>query len=102
MRCRRSRNCAVRSGTVTKEVVCDEHGTAYATFVCRHLLGGNALGFEQGEEDPEQARPDAWCAECERYRIEHDGWSDDVPPPAGIALVCHRCYDRIKAANEAA
>ena len=86
--------------SIAEHLICDEHGPAYEAFVCRHLLGASDLGFEQSEDVPDQARPDAWCGDCERYRVENDGWSDDVPPPVGIAVVCHHCYDKIRAANE--
>jgi hypothetical protein len=81
------------------EIVCDEHGLAQEAFLCRHLLTGTGLGFEEGDEVPGEGR-EAWCHECERYRVSHGGWSDEVPPPAGTALVCEHCYGRIKALNE--
>lgn len=80
-------------------VHCEEHGESQATFVCRHLVHGMGLGFYTAD-DPDSARPDAWCGACERLRVQHGGeWPEDVEATLGATLQCAGCYDRARVRN---
>lgn len=86
-----------------KLIHCDEHGEQQATFVCQHILqtlkDGRPRGFWTSD-NPENPRPDAWCAECETKVQETGGeWNDESEAFAGISLLCGACYDRAIAIN---
>lgn len=91
-------------GDSTFEVHCGQHGAQPATFVCQHLARsirtGVAVGFHVSGENPGTERPDAWCNDCERIRVDEGGeWNDRSETFAGITLLCGRCYDRAHAIN---
>lgn len=84
-----------------KKVECDTHGTADATFLCQHLVGGEGLGFNLGY-DPENLDalcPDAWCDECEKVLDAEGGWNNESEEFAGIKLLCSHCYEDIREKN---
>ncbi|MBN1314785.1 MAG: hypothetical protein JXA42_04935 [Anaerolineales bacterium] len=84
----------------TIQVICEIHGKSHATFICQHLLHGYDLGFYHGENknDP---RPDAWCADCDRFLLENGGvWNDVTENFAGVTLLCAGCYDIVRERNE--
>jgi hypothetical protein len=82
-------------------VECAEHGERDAAFVCQHLPGGEAAGFNWGadEENPDGLWPDAWCDACERVRISEGGWTDRSEAFAAVRLLCDRCYETARARN---
>ncbi|MHC4234794.1 MAG: hypothetical protein ACYSUQ_06735 [Planctomycetota bacterium] len=87
--------------TRTGTVECAEHGTKQATFVCQHIFQGLRDGRMVDffwAEDPDNPRPDAWCAACEE-RVQSTGgeWTDESEAFAGVTLLCGACYDRAKA-----
>jgi hypothetical protein len=77
-----------------QQVECPQHGVRDATFVCRHLMKGRGLGFNQGfdEEDPDAVFPNAWCDSCEAVRREAGGWTESAETLATIVLICSSCY----------
>lgn len=79
----------------TETVECGEHGLSYATFVCRHLAHGSGRGFFYND-DPDDSRPDAWCAECDAVMMADGGWNEENEKSAGITLLCAGCYDQAK------
>jgi hypothetical protein len=81
---------------------CERHGDMQETFVCEHLLYGSELGFCTDSESESNPRPDAWCSNCERLRIEHGGWNDQSEALIAVKLVCGGCYDEIKKRNATA
>lgn len=83
------------------KIQCDTHGETSAAFVCQHLLGGFALGFNTGvdPEKPDAMCPDAWCDDCEGRVSEAGDWTDDLVKEADIKLVCMLCYANIRAKN---
>ena len=83
------------------EIDCREHGTARATYVCRHLPAGRGAGFHQALDpgDPETRFPDAWCDACERVRDEEGGWNERAQARAGLQLLCSSCYLRARLLN---
>lgn len=42
----------------------------------------------------------AWCSECEKVRIEYDGWNEESEKFAGIKLICENCYFELKNFNQ--
>ena len=84
-----------------KGVDCSEHGKSDATYVCRHLLRGQGVGFHQGVDPAGRGKwfPDAWCDECEAVRLEEGDWNERSEAFAGISLVCSGCYLRSRLLN---
>lgn len=83
------------------KVECGTHGTANATFLCRHLIEGEKLGFNLGvdPENPDDLCPDAWCDECEKVLAAEGEWNDLSENFADIKLVCSYCYEGIRERN---
>jgi hypothetical protein len=90
--------------TVKRVIHCDEHGEQQATYVCQHIIQTLSDGKPRGfwaSGNPENPRPDAWCAECEAKVQEAGGeWSDESEAFAGVSLLCGACYDRAIAINK--
>ena len=68
-------------------VTCPDHGSALATFVCKHVVGAEGLGFVYDEEAPEPW-PDALCSAC----AAEPWWSDETAMER-IRMLCSRCWD---------
>lgn len=83
----------------TEEVECDRHGLSHATFVCQHIAQGSGLGFFF-YLNPEDPRPDAWCAECNAVMLADGGWNEENEKSAEITLLCAGCYDEVKRRNQ--
>jgi len=80
-------------------VECLEHGTSQRTYVCRHVAQGSGKGFFF-YSDPDNPRPDAWCAECNAVMLADDGWNEVNEKAAEITLLCGVCYDNAKLRNQ--
>jgi hypothetical protein len=50
-------------------------------------------------DDADDARPDAWCARCEEVRAAEGDWNERSEAWADPTVVCHQCYDAIRARN---
>jgi hypothetical protein len=79
---------------------CAEHGESEAAFVCQHLvqskLDNKSVGFYCAE-DTDAARPDAWCAECDRRFMKAKGkWTPKLKAFFKITAICSGCYDEIR------
>lgn len=86
-------------------VECNSHGPQPGTFVCQHLAeslrGGNRVGYYCSGENPDNPRPDAWCARCEEKRLQcSSDWNDESESFAGITLLCGFCYDAARTLNK--
>ena len=88
-----------------KQIDCEEDGVGYAAFVCRHLFDArratvdSRVGFRSEEPISDDPWPDAWCLACEEHLAATGGeWTDENANE--IAMVCHRCYQRIRANND--
>ncbi len=81
-----------------KKVHCREHGQSEATYVCQHLVKGSGLGF-YFVDDPGNARPDAWCRDCDAMLAKVGEWNDESEVFADIKLLCSGCYDEAKRRN---
>lgn len=77
-------------------VQCDEHGTAWATYVCQHLTAEPKQEWFSNEPNLENRWPDAWCAICDRIFEEQGEWNRENEGRAPIKLLCHHCYERFR------
>jgi len=88
-----------------KKVECKSHGLSRAAFVCQHLDLEHPKGFEEAFETYKGMDLDegddfaAWCNECEKVRIQHDGWNEKSEEFAKIKLICEECYFELKKFN---
>ncbi|EJL74393.1 DUF6882 domain-containing protein [Chryseobacterium populi] len=89
-----------------KVVECGKHGHSRPAFVCDHLDLETPKGFEEafdtykGMELEEEDDFQAWCNECEKIRLEHDGWNEESEKFAQIQLICEDCYFELKEFNQ--
>jgi hypothetical protein len=87
-------------------VECAVDGVGQATFICRHLReagdradGAERVGVASADPTPDNPWPDAWCAACDDHLMATGGtWTEENE--VEIVMVCHRCYERIRAAND--
>ena len=86
--------------TDVRKITCSVHGLQEETFVCQHIVESLSTGIPVGfnwPPDQDKPRPDAWCAACERARIEAGGdWTPEVEKKLGVKLLCGACYDYAK------
>jgi hypothetical protein len=68
-------------------VTCPEHGSAFATLVCKHVVLGEGLGFVYDQE-AHQPWPDAVCSTC----AAEPPWSDETAMER-IRVLCSRCWE---------
>jgi hypothetical protein len=87
------------AGTVN----CHVHGAQPETFVCQHVVQTLRDGVPRGlfwANEPNEPRPDAWCADCNsRVAASGGDWTPEAEALARVALLCGACYDRAKAIN---
>jgi hypothetical protein len=82
------------------QIECQEHGAAFSTYVCRHLIEGTNTHWYSAEVDEANQWPDSWCAICnDSFAIEGE-WNEKSERAAelgsNIELLCHHCYVRIR------
>ena len=86
-------------------IECELHGRLRSAFICEHLTTQTKTGFEESFETflgmPLAKDEDlqAWCKECEKVRIQCNGWTDEAMEFAKVKLVCEECYFIIKHFN---
>ena len=81
-------------------VECSRHGPQGIGLVCEHIASavdrGERVGFYWGN-DTDTARPDAWCAECERALVALQGASSEPWfKNACFKVLCAKCWDDAK------
>jgi hypothetical protein len=84
----------------SQKITCHVHGLQDQTFVCEHIAKslhtGVPVGFHWSAEQTD-ARPDAWCSDCEQARIGAGGdWTPEVEQKLGVTLLCGFCHDYAK------
>src|SRR5258708_34870535 len=83
------------------EIQCDVHGWQQRTFVCQNIAEGlirrKPVGFFWTADDPNNARPDAWCSACEE-RVKATGGEgiDRALEHLQPKILCGACYDAAK------
>jgi hypothetical protein len=84
-------------------VTCETHGETRLAFICEHLNKNNYTGFHEAFDSNPLIEPDddyqAWCDECEKIRLQHDGWNDYAMSFVKLKIVCDQCYFEIKRRN---
>lgn len=85
---------------MSREVECRAHGRQGIGLACTHVAhaidSGEQVGFFWGD-DVDTARPDAWCAACERALVALNGASsDDWFQRADFKILCAGCWDEAK------
>lgn len=81
----------------TKELECGTHGVGYQTFVCEHLFADPAQTWFSDDPTESSNWPDAWCARCNDLFLQQREWNDKNESSLKIKLLCHRCYEMIRA-----
>ena len=85
---------------MSKTSECPKHGRQGIGLVCAHVAhaidSGEDVGFFWGN-DTDTARPDAWCAACERKLVAlngaaSDGWFIE----AAFKILCASCWDEAR------
>lgn len=79
---------------------CERHGQQGFGITCIHVAKAidstEQVGFFWSE-DPEMARPFAWCAACEQYLERNGGDVQKLGEIAEFKLICASCWDEAKA-----
>jgi hypothetical protein len=85
---------------VTNSVECESHGTQEEAFVCQHIANSLQTNVPVGffwSNEPDTARPDAWCEECnERVNRTNAEWVGEAEEHLAAKLLCGMCYDIAK------
>jgi hypothetical protein len=79
------------------KIDCSRHGRGYATYISEHLLAQPAQDWFSNTPAEEDPWPDAWCASCEILFQEQGEWSRANEKKANIKLLCHCCYEKLRA-----
>ena len=86
-----------------RTVECERHGPQPETFVCQHIVLSLHTRLPVGffwPRDSAEARPNAWCAECEeRVKLTGGEWIGLADEQLGVSLLCAACYDEAKELN---
>jgi hypothetical protein len=85
------------SATFKRTVVCSTHGQGTQTFICEHLVARPGQQWFSNTPTPEDRWPDAWCTLCEQFYQEQGEWNDSNSERIKIKLLCHRCYELLRA-----
>jgi hypothetical protein len=85
---------------MAKTAHCSKHGVRGIGLVCTHVAhaidSGAEVGFFWGD-DTDTARPDAWCAACERKLVALAGASSERWfVEAEFKILCASCWDEAK------
>jgi hypothetical protein len=84
--------------TVSQTTNCPRHGWQGIGLLCTHVAhaidSGENVGFFWGD-DTDNARPDAWCATCERklVALQQGVASDRWFMEADFKILCAFCWD---------
>jgi hypothetical protein len=85
---------------MSKTTTCSTHGDQGIGLVCIHVARaidtGADVGFFWGDET-DTARPDAWCASCERKLVALNGSNGDLWfREADFKVLCAACWDEAR------
>jgi hypothetical protein len=82
------------------ELECDRHGLGKITYVCEHLLTDPKQEWFSEDPRAEKPWPDAWCAQCDSLYQRHGEWNDDNSAQVNIKVICHHCYESLRAVSQ--
>lgn len=84
-------------GKRKKPLSCNTHGSAYEAYVCEHLIANPEQQWFSQEPDLESPWPDAWCGICDSFFQEQGEWNEKNEKNLKIKLLCHFCYQALRA-----
>jgi len=88
-----------------KLIDCEKHGAGRHAFICQHLNNKTKTGFKEvfptwrGMDLEDDDDFQAWCFECEKVRLEENGWTEKAMEFVGGKVVCENCFFEIKEFN---
>ena len=86
-----------RKPQLQNEVTCTKHGSGFNTYVCEHLIANPAQEWFSDRATEKNRWPDAWCAACNVHFLEQGEWNDKNESKIKIKLLCHFCYEMLRA-----
>lgn len=78
-------------------IECGTHGSGQKTYVCEHLVREPGQEWFSDSSSPSNPWPDAWCAQCDQIYQGQGEWNDNNSGELKIKLLCHRCYESLRA-----
>lgn len=84
-------------GEERRQIECSQHGRGCATYVCEHILSNPRQEWFSDSPSPTNPWPDAWCIACNQLYEEQGEWNDANSAHLKIKLICHYCYESLRA-----
>jgi len=78
-------------------ITCAEHGEAFATYICEHLVGDPVQEWFSAYPSDDNRWPDAWCARCNIEFVKQGEWNEKNEDTVAIKLFCSDCYEKRRA-----
>lgn len=75
---------------------CGEHGEAYATYVCAHLVDDPVQEWFCDYPLEDNPWPDSWCAQCNMEFVKEGEWNEKNEDKLAIKLACSHCYEKAR------
>src|SRR5262245_11876750 len=72
---------------------CSEHGEAYTTYVCEHLVKDPVQHWHAAHPSDEDPWPDAWCTQCNVELLKEGEWNEKNEEGLVVKILCHLCYE---------
>lgn len=82
--------------SLAEYVQCGSHEYGHATYVCVHLVNGEAEAMLWPEDRTDTPWPDAWCERCDAILEEEGDWTERGEAFAQVTLLCSGCYEDIR------
>src|SRR5215510_7278629 len=76
---------------------CSEHGEAYTTYVCEHLVKDPVQRWHAAPPSDENRWPDAWCSQCNVEFLKEGEWNEENEKGVIPKILCHKCYEAAQA-----
>jgi hypothetical protein len=80
-------------------VTCAEHGEAYTTFVCEHLVRNPVQRWYCAPPSEDNLWPDAWCPQCHVQYLKEGEWNEKNEEGLVAKILCHGCYETARASS---
>ncbi len=85
------------AGETNLPIKCGDHNEGFPTFICEHLASTPEQEWFSNPPCDEDPWPDAWCSPCEVLFQEYGEWNDTNSAKRKIKMVCHHCYESLRA-----
>ena len=79
------------------KVSCGDHGEAYPTYICKHLVKDPAQRWHSGAPSEDSRWPDAWCSVCNIEFLKEGEWNEKNEQGIVPEMICHLCYEQAQA-----